>query len=272
MRGRTARGQSGRVWHYVEGPSCTAGSDHAILETNEARATSTLPLRGADSPGYPSVIPYLAVNDGVEALEFYEKAFGAKEMVRELAPDGKLIHGRIRIGDSIIMLSDVFPGSDTASPSSVGTTTVTLHLYSKDVDALWDRAVAAGAKVTMPLENQYLGGTVRSSAGPVRSPLVSLDAGQDECGREGLEATGGDGLVRAGRASRKRTPLRGRLIHGLQGPWHDGQRPPKPKPPGGTEAVATLLRDVRSGGGYHRGAESLPLGKGGAQTSSPVRP
>ncbi|HLM91822.1 MAG TPA: VOC family protein [Thermoplasmata archaeon] len=108
-------------------------------------------------PGYPAVIPYLAVNDGVEALEFYEKAFGAKELVRELAPDGKLIHGRIRIGDSIIMLSDVFPGADTASPSSVGTTTVTLHLYSKDVDALWDRAVAAGAKITMPLENQYWG-------------------------------------------------------------------------------------------------------------------
>jgi len=108
-------------------------------------------------PGYPAVIPYLAVNDGVEALEFYEKAFGAKELVRELAPDGKLIHGRIRIGDSIIMLSDVFPGADTASPSSMGTTTVTLHLYSKDVDALWDRAVAAGAKVAMPLENQYWG-------------------------------------------------------------------------------------------------------------------
>jgi PhnB protein len=90
-------------------------------------------------------------------MEFYQKAFGAKELARETTPDGRLIHGRLRIGDSMIMLSDVFPGGDVASPSTVGTTTVTLHLYSKDVDALWDRAVAAGAKVTMPLENQFWG-------------------------------------------------------------------------------------------------------------------
>jgi PhnB protein len=108
-------------------------------------------------PGYPSLIPYLAVNGGVAALEFYRKAFGAKELLRTTTPDGKLIHGRLRIGTSLLMLSDIFPGSDLASPASIGTTTVTLHLYTKDVDAVWDRAVAAGAKVTMPLENQYWG-------------------------------------------------------------------------------------------------------------------
>lgn len=108
-------------------------------------------------PGYPDVIPYLTVTDGAEALDFYVKAFGAKEQARELAPDGKLIHGRIKIGHSIVMLSDVFPGADTASPAAVGTTTVTLHLYSKDVDALWNRAVAAGAIVTMPLDSRYWG-------------------------------------------------------------------------------------------------------------------
>jgi len=108
-------------------------------------------------PGYPTIIPYLAVQGGVAALEFYKKAFGAKELARTTTPDGKLIHGRLRLGDSLIMLSDVFPGADVASPSTVGTTTVTLHLYAKDVDRVWDRAVAAGAKVTMPLENQYWG-------------------------------------------------------------------------------------------------------------------
>jgi uncharacterized glyoxalase superfamily protein PhnB len=97
------------------------------------------------------------VTGGVAALEFYKKAFGAKELERELTPGGKLIHGRLRIGDSMLMLSDVFPGSNVASPSAVGTTTVTLHIYSKDVEALWDRAIAAGAKVTMPLEDQYWG-------------------------------------------------------------------------------------------------------------------
>ncbi len=107
--------------------------------------------------GYPTIVPYLAVRDGVAAMEFYAKAFGAKELVRQLTPDGKLIHGRLKIGNSILMLSDVFPGASVAAPSSVGTTTVTLHLYSKNVDSVWDRAVAAGARVTMPLENQYWG-------------------------------------------------------------------------------------------------------------------
>jgi PhnB protein len=108
-------------------------------------------------PGYPTVIPYLAVTDGTKALDFYAKAFGAKVLARQLAPNGKLIHGRLKIGTSIVMLSDVFPGADEAAPSNVGTTTVTLHLYSKNVDALWDRAVAAGAIVTRPLENQFWG-------------------------------------------------------------------------------------------------------------------
>lgn len=94
---------------------------------------------------------------GAAALDFYPKAFGAKILARQLTPDGKLVHGRLRIGKSLFMVSDVFPGGDVAAPSTVGTTTVTLHLYSKNVDALWDRAVGAGAKVTMPLENQYWG-------------------------------------------------------------------------------------------------------------------
>ncbi len=107
--------------------------------------------------GYSTVVPYLAVRDGVAALDFYRRAFGAKELERTVTPDGKLIHGRIRIGSSVLLLSDVFPGADVAAPSSVGTTTVTLHLYARNIDAVWDRAVAAGARVTMPLENQYWG-------------------------------------------------------------------------------------------------------------------
>ena len=122
-----------------------------------SRPKTRSPALSPIPPGYPSVIPYLAVSHGVAALEFYAKAFGAKELVRNTTPDGKLIHGRLKIGTSIVMLSDVFPGSGVASPATVGTTTVTIHLYSKNVDALWDRAVAAGAKVTMPLENQYWG-------------------------------------------------------------------------------------------------------------------
>lgn len=97
------------------------------------------------------------MTDGPAALEFYAKAFGAKVLVRQLTPNGKLVHGRLRFGTSLVMVSDVFPGADVAAPSTVGTTTVTLHLYSRNVDALWDRAVAAGAVVTRPLENQFWG-------------------------------------------------------------------------------------------------------------------
>jgi PhnB protein len=103
------------------------------------------------------VTPYLSVENGVAALEFYATAFGAKELARTMTPDGKLVHGRLRIGDSIVMLSDVFPGAHTASPAKLGTTTVTLHIYTDDVDSFWKRAVAAGARVAMPLENQFWG-------------------------------------------------------------------------------------------------------------------
>ncbi|MGB6500828.1 MAG: VOC family protein [Thermoplasmata archaeon] len=125
----------------------------------KSRSRSARPAGGISPipPGYPTIIPYLAVAGGTAALDFYKKAFGAKELARQVTPDGKLVHGRLRIGDSIVMMSDVFPGAGVASPAAVGTTTVTLHLYSKNVDALWDRAVAAGAKVTMPLENQFWG-------------------------------------------------------------------------------------------------------------------
>jgi len=108
-------------------------------------------------PGFGTVTAYLSVDGGPAALEFYKQAFGARELQRTVTPDGKLIHGRLRIGDTMVLLSDVFPGAATVAPSSIGTTTVTLHVYAKDVDALWDRAVAAGAKVSMPLENQFWG-------------------------------------------------------------------------------------------------------------------
>lgn len=72
-------------------------------------------------------------------------------------PDGTLMHATIRIGDSILMMSDEFPGSDSKSQTSAGTTTFNLHIYSNDVDALWKRAIKAGAKPTMPLEDQFWG-------------------------------------------------------------------------------------------------------------------
>jgi len=107
--------------------------------------------------GFHSVTPYLAITGASEAIEFYKKAFGARELARETMPDGKILHARFKIGDSLLMLADEFPGSNHKSPTSAGTSTVTLHIYTTDVDSLWQKAIEAGAKVTMPLENQFWG-------------------------------------------------------------------------------------------------------------------
>ncbi len=107
--------------------------------------------------GFRTVTPYLAVNGGLEALAFYKKAFGAKELAKETTPDGKVVHARIKIGDSIVMLSDQFGAGDVSGATPMMGARVTLHVYSRDVDRLWQQATAAGAKVVMPIDNQFWG-------------------------------------------------------------------------------------------------------------------
>ncbi|MDG6904252.1 MAG: VOC family protein [Nitrososphaerota archaeon] len=107
--------------------------------------------------GFRTVTVYLVLNDARNAIEFYKKAFSAKELMRHTTLDGKIMNARIKIGDSIIMLSDEFPGSQTKSPVSLGASTITLHIYSKNVDRLWEQALSAGAIATMPLDNQFWG-------------------------------------------------------------------------------------------------------------------
>ena len=108
-------------------------------------------------PGLRTVTPYLAIHGAGPAIDWYKKAFGAKEVSRAPGPGGTIMNAAIKIGDSIVMMSDEFPGADVKSPTTLGTSTVSLHIYTKAVDKLWDRAVGAGAKVTMPLENQFWG-------------------------------------------------------------------------------------------------------------------
>jgi PhnB protein len=107
-------------------------------------------------PAPQSVTPYLAVGDAAGAIDWYKRAFGAKEITRQLEPSGKVMHASLKIGQSFVMLSDIFPGSDMRDPLSAGPS-VNLHLYSKDIDKIFSKAVAAGAKVTMPLEDQFWG-------------------------------------------------------------------------------------------------------------------
>jgi PhnB protein len=107
--------------------------------------------------GYHTVTPFLIVRDAAHAIEFYEKAFGAKSRGVMKSPDGKVMHAELQIGDSIIMLSDEFPDFGALSPDSLKGSPAGLHIYVEDVDAAFDRAVKAGAKVDTPLMDQFWG-------------------------------------------------------------------------------------------------------------------
>ena len=120
--------------------------------------------------GYHAVTAYLSVDNGAAAIDFYKRAFGARELVRMEAPGGKLGHAELRIGDSIVMLADEFADMGFLGPKTRGGTTVNLHLYVRDCDAVVAAAVAAGAKVARPLKDQFYGdrsGTVEDPFGHV---------------------------------------------------------------------------------------------------------
>ncbi len=107
--------------------------------------------------GYPRVTPYLHVSGADAAIEFYKSVLGAEERVRMPAPEGKIGHAELAIGDSLVMLADEFRDMGVLSPKSVGGTPVTLHVYVDDVDATFEAALAAGATSTRPVENQFYG-------------------------------------------------------------------------------------------------------------------
>jgi uncharacterized glyoxalase superfamily protein PhnB len=107
--------------------------------------------------GMHSVTPHLICAGAADAIEFYKNAFGAIELTRLPAQSGKLLHASIRIGDSTVMLSDEFPAMGGLGPKSLNGSPVTIHLCVEDVDALAARAVAAGAKITMPVADMFWG-------------------------------------------------------------------------------------------------------------------
>lgn len=108
-------------------------------------------------PGYHTITPYITVTDTREAIEFYKRAFGAEEIYTMPGPDGKIIHAEIKIGDSIVMISDEYPDFGARAPVSVGCNTQSLMVYVPDVDASFERAVQAGAEPRRPVENMFWG-------------------------------------------------------------------------------------------------------------------
>jgi PhnB protein len=107
--------------------------------------------------GYHTATPYLIIGGAAEAIEFYKKAFGATETLRMLGPGGKIGHAEIRIGNSPIMLGDECPEMGCRSPKSIGGTSISLYLYVENADAVVQEAVAAGATVKRPLQDQFYG-------------------------------------------------------------------------------------------------------------------
>lgn len=103
------------------------------------------------------VSPYLIVRNGVKAIEFYKKAFGAREVIRIEAPGNKIGHAELKIGDASIMLTDEFPDMNMQSPEFFGGSPVQIHLYVEDVDAVAKRAVEVGGKLEKPIEDMFYG-------------------------------------------------------------------------------------------------------------------
>ena len=107
--------------------------------------------------GFRGATPYLCVKGAAEAIDFYRRAFGAVELMRMGAPGDRVGHAEIKINDALIMISDEFPEMKFVSPQTLGGTPVMLYLYFEDVDAVAERAVAAGAKLIKPVADQFYG-------------------------------------------------------------------------------------------------------------------
>ena len=117
--------------------------------------------------GFRTVQPHLIVSDAAKAMDFYVKAFGAEDLLRVPGPDGKsVMHGELKIGDSMVMIAQEHPEMGTKSPASIGGTGVFISLYVEDCDAATQRAVDAGCTVTVPMQDMFWGDRYGSVTDP----------------------------------------------------------------------------------------------------------
>jgi PhnB protein len=142
--------------------------------------------------GYHTITPYLAVEDAAGAIEYYKKAFGARERGRMDAPGGKIGHAELEIGDSLVMLSDPFPQASTKPPNEIGGATSSVFMYVEDVDAVVKQAVDAGATIVMEPEDQFWGdrfGTIKDPFGQIWGIATHVaDLSPEEIAERGREA------------------------------------------------------------------------------------
>ena len=128
--------------------------------------------------GYHNITPYLVIKGAAAAIDFYKKAFGAVEVMRMPQPDGRVGHAELKFGDSHVMLADEFPELDVVGPQTLGNSPVGLLLYVDDVDKTVERAVALGAKIKKPVQDQFYGdrnGTIEDPFGHKWTVAVHLE-------------------------------------------------------------------------------------------------
>ena len=149
--------------------------------------------------GYHSVTPYLIIKGAADAIAFYQKAFGATELFRFPAPDGKIGHAEIKIGDSPIMLADEFAEMGYKGPRALGGSPVSLMIYLEDVDTVFNRAVEAGASVKEAVQDKFYGdrtGTLTDPFGHVwhvstHKEDVSMEEMEERAKQASAKASGG---------------------------------------------------------------------------------
>ncbi len=107
--------------------------------------------------GFNTVTPSLVINNAKDAIEFYKKAFDAKEIYQFPIPDGKILHAMIQIGNSFVMLTDEFPMMGSKSPTTLGGNPTSVYLYVEDADKIFKQAIEAGATVSMPIMDAFWG-------------------------------------------------------------------------------------------------------------------
>jgi len=143
--------------------------------------------------GYPRVTPYLIVDGAAAAIEFYESVLGARERMRMGGPDGKVGHAELGVGESVIMLADEHPEMNARGPKAVGGSPVSLHVYVEDVDAVFARALEAGAKELRPVEDKFYGDRMGAFEDPFGHEWSIAshveDVPQDEMAKRAEEAT-----------------------------------------------------------------------------------
>jgi uncharacterized glyoxalase superfamily protein PhnB len=151
------------AWTRIETVGPTSVRRRSHISQRRKRMTTRVT---AIPDGYTTLTPVLSLRDAAGGIEFYKRAFGAEELFRMLRPDGKIMHAELRIGTSRVMLGEEAPERDCHSPQSLGATPVQFYAYVEDVDAALRKAVAAGAKETMPVQDMFWGDRVGSVVDP----------------------------------------------------------------------------------------------------------